>query len=175
MCVTWTGASYTAADVKIYLDGANITDGDITSTGSSQSDAALDFMIGQASGSNFFKGKIDEAMIFDRELTENEILSIYQNSSNIEQIGGSCNFSNITQVITRPTGADYNTMLVHNGYLWNTRWDSDRLYFYNLSDPAAPGTASYIQDGVNLDRPTSIIGMGNYLYVLSYDNGALLL
>lgn len=171
MCVTWTGAAYTAADVKIYLDGANVTDGDVTAAGSSQSDAALNFMIGQASGTDFFKGKIDEAMIFDRELTENEILSIYQNSSNIEQVGGSCNFSNITQVTTRATGADYNTMLVHNGYLWNTRWDSDRLYFYNLSNPAAPGTASYIQDGVNLDRPTSITGMGNYLYVLSYDNG----
>lgn len=173
MCATWTGAAYTAADVKIYLDGANVTDGDVTAAGASQSDAALDFIIGQASGANFFKGKIDEAMIFDRELSENEILSIYQNTADLSQAGGSCNFSNITLASTLATGADYNTMLVHNGYLWTTSEANDRIYFNSLADPATPGAPSYIQSAVNYDAPRSITANGNYLYVLSANNGKL--
>lgn len=170
MCATWTGAAYTAADVKIYLDGANVTDGDVTAAGAAQSDAALDFIIGQASGTNFFKGRIDEAMIFDRELSENEVLSVYQNTADLSQIGGSCNFSNINSVSTEPSHIDWLTMLVHRDYLWGVNSSTNRLYFHNLSDPSDPGPENYIQDNTYLNDLRAITGNGNYIYAVSNSN-----
>ena len=65
---------------SLYIDGDNKTDSREIETWGTISNS-LDFLIGARSdGSQVFNGSIDEVAIFDRALTQNEILSLYNKS-----------------------------------------------------------------------------------------------
>jgi alpha-tubulin suppressor-like RCC1 family protein len=79
VCSTWSGTS-SVFGIKVYYNGAEISyDYYNGSASTTNSDAGISLRIGSQGSSvtYLFKGLIDEAMIFDRELTAAEVLDIY--------------------------------------------------------------------------------------------------
>jgi hypothetical protein len=76
--VTWDGSA-TAANVHIYVNGVETTYQTTTDgVGNKNSDATLNFYIGNLSGSfHTFDGTIDEVRIYNRALSDSEIKQLY--------------------------------------------------------------------------------------------------
>jgi LruC domain-containing protein len=70
---------YNGSQMHLYLDGvllkSNATSGNLNSS-------SADLLLGSQSSVNFFSGQLDEAMIFDRALTVEDVAYLYANNYN---------------------------------------------------------------------------------------------
>jgi len=70
---------YDGTELRLYLDGALMNS--IPKTGNLKSSTA-DFLIGSQNSENFFSGQLDEAMIFDKALTQEDVSYLFANNYN---------------------------------------------------------------------------------------------
>lgn len=86
VAMTWDG-SQTATNVHLYINGVETTYQTQTNgSGASQSDAALDLIIGnRGDGTRAFDGLIDEVRLYNRALTASEIVTLYNTKSYVIQ------------------------------------------------------------------------------------------
>lgn len=87
---TYDGGSLSSG-VKLYLDGSNVDDSnDINGTFVSVDDSNEDLAMG-IDGASVAKGVIDNVVIYDTELTQAQITSLYNNGTGTESVGVSVN------------------------------------------------------------------------------------
>jgi len=142
--ITYDGSSSNTG-IKIYIDGNDSTDtgsGINTLTNSIQVTTSL--IMGGRTGSATFTGQIDEALIYNKELSSTEVTARWNSGSGTEQEGVDQNNPNIypntgfsfttnldsfTETATKPTGTgikyhcssdDGSTWKYWNGSIWTT-------------------------------------------------------
>jgi hypothetical protein len=126
--VTYDGSS-TAAGLKMYLDGGEVTlnthrDNLNTTTKSPTAKFFVGKMLitpyndgdGWNSGTTFFRGKIDEVAVYNRAITSNEVLSIYNTSTYNEW--------ELIDIVTGDTYVDTGATVGFD-YAWRVRGFSD--------------------------------------------------
>jgi len=100
VCCTYDGGALSSG-VKLYLDGQQVDDSDdINGTFANVDNSNEDIYIGKDSIS-MAKGVIDNLVIYDNELTEAQIISLYNNGTGTEEVGLSSTAENIMRARTK--------------------------------------------------------------------------
>ncbi len=115
LVITYSGSSLISG-VNIYIDNVNDT-GTGTGTLGGNTITAQPFQIGARNGANNFSGKIDEVSIFNSELSQSDVTSIYGggNPSSLSSYSSlvswwRCGDSDIAPTLTDNKGSNDGTM-----------------------------------------------------------------
>ncbi len=129
VCCSWEDT--VGANISIYVNGT-LED---TTTSISAQDVDADFDIGHLSGTLNYNGQIDEFMIWDRELTDAELLELYNNDVGLFYpfVGAAITAAPVIQPPSPADNSNNNTNVTLN--VSHTTINNDvRYYLYFGSD-----------------------------------------